>query len=127
MCRSASLSSDESESLSTKYDSDSDEDRNPSNPERFQWEYLEDHWWHGMYSQDDLERAWKMWNRKGCPKAASIWGVMYNNVMYNVNFKKFNQTSHERNDDGTLKPSKRTRSIRRILVLHERDASRPYE
>jgi len=60
-----------------------------------------------MYSQDDLERAWKMWNRKGCPKAASIWGVMYDNVMYNVNFKKFEQTSHARKDDGTLKPPKK--------------------
>ena len=126
MCRSESMTSEESSSVSTKYDSDSDEDRNPSNPERFQWEYYEDHWWHGMYSQDDLERAWKEWNRKGCPKA-SIWGVMHNGVVYNVNFKKFNQTSHERNDDGTLKRSKKIRSIRRILVLHERDASRPYE
>ena len=54
-------------------------------------------------------------------------GVMHHGVIYNVNFKKFNQTAHERNDNGTLKPSRRTRSIRRIMVSHERDSSRPYE
>ena len=64
--------------------------------------------------------------QEGLPEGLHL-GVMHHGVMYNVNFKKFNQTSHERNDDGTLKPSKKIRSIRRILVLHERDASRPYE
>ena len=79
-----------------------------------------------MYRQDVLDQAWKDWNRKGCPNAC-IWGVKHHGVIYNVNFKKFNQTDHERNDNGTLKPSRRTRSIRRIMVSHERDSSRPYE
>ena len=126
MCRSESPSSEDSQSSPPIYDSDSDEDRNPSTPERVQWEYHEDGWWRGMYRQDVLDRAWKDWNKKGCPKAC-IWGVMHHGVIYNVNFKKFNQTAHERNDNGTLKPSRRTRSIRRIMVSHERDSSRPYE
>ena len=107
--------------------SDSDSDRNPAMPERVQWEYhTRQGWWRACWRQAAIERTWRAWNRRGCPKNA-LCGVIYKGVIYNIDFKKFKQTSHERNDDGSMKPPRSTRSIRRIVVTHERDATRPYE
>ena len=107
-------------------DSDSDSVRNPAMPERVQWEYhTKGGWWRGCYQQKELEMAWKAWHKSGCPPN-ELCGVLFKGVLYNINFKKFRQTAHERHHDGTLMPARSIRSIRRIMVTHEEDTDRPY-
>ena len=105
--------------------SDSDSERNPAMPERVQWEFHDKSWWRGCWRQQDLEAAWKAWHRHGCP-SSEIFHMEYKNINYHFNFKKMMQSSHEKCLDGTLKPSRKMRSLRRIIVTHERDSKRPY-
>ena len=106
--------------------SESDSDRNAATPERAQWEYHDKSWWRGCWQQQELEAAWKSWNRRGSPKN-EVFELEYKGVHYIYNFKKFQQFSEVWYDNGTVKAARKTRSIRRILVTHERDTNKPYD
>ena len=106
--------------------SDSDSDRNAATPERAQWEYHDKSWWRGCWRQHELEAAWKSWNRRGSLKKETFT-LEYKGVRYIYNFKKFQQFAEVLNEDGTVKAARKTRSIRRILVTHERDTKKPYD